>query len=190
EDSTRGGPKLSIAETALVLIEQTEQLTLAATGKNSCRSSAKIVDVQHHVGKKRLGLDDTTYRGIIARVCGGKTSAGDLDERQRHALLDEFKRLGFQQSTSYTTSLDEFDDREPQARLIRALWADLSALGALRDPSEKALRRFVKRVAKVDSLAWLGPHEANAVIEALKQWRKRAAVTSRLRPGGAAGADS
>jgi len=70
------------------------------------------------------------------------------------------------------------------------LWADLSALGALRDPSEKALRRFVKRVAKVDSLAWLGPHEANAVIEALKQWRKRAAVTSRLRPGGAAGADS
>ncbi|HLW69823.1 MAG TPA: regulatory protein GemA [Candidatus Binataceae bacterium] len=133
-----------------------------------------------HVGKKRLGLDDTTYRGIIARVCDGKTSAAELDERERRALLDEFKRLGFREGASYTKSLDEFDDREPQAKLIRCLWADLAALGALRDPSEKGLRRLVKRVAKVDSLAWLGPQEANAVIEALKQRRRWSVAGARL----------
>jgi len=152
----------------------------ASRGRSPVSSARKSEDAMRraelgkiHIGKTRLKLDDATYRGIIARICGGKTSAGDLDERERHALLDELKRLGFREGGSYTRSLDQFDDREPQAKLIRCLWADLAALGALRDSSEKALRRFVKRVAKVDSLTWLGPLEANAVIEALKAMKAR-----------------
>jgi len=81
-----------------------------------------------HLAKKRLALDQETYRATIARVCGGKTSAGDLDEDERGKLLDEFKRSGFIEGGSYTTSIADFDDREPQARLICCLWADLKTV--------------------------------------------------------------
>jgi phage gp16-like protein len=126
-----------------------------------------------HLAKKRLGLDDETYRAIIARVCGGKTSAGELDEGERGKLLDEFKRFGFIEGGSYTTSIADFDDREPQARLIRCLWADLKAIGALRDSSEQALADFIRRATKVDSIRWLTAQQANVVIESLKQWKRR-----------------
>ena len=126
-----------------------------------------------HLARKRLGLDDETYRTVVARVCGGKTSAGDLDQGERGKLLDEFKRLGFIEAGSYTTSIADFDDREPQARLIRCLWADLKAVGALHDSSEQALADFIRRATKVDSIRWLTAQQANVVIESLKQWKER-----------------
>jgi phage gp16-like protein len=131
-----------------------------------------------HIGKKRLGLDDETYRLIIARVCG-KSSAAELDQAERGALLDEFKRLGFLEGGSYTTRLEDFQDREPQAKLIRALWADLEAFGALADASEKALMNFVRRVGKVDRIEWLTPLQANACIEGLKAMKARAGYKQR-----------
>jgi phage gp16-like protein len=136
------------------------------------RRNAELAKI--HLGKKRLGLSDDVYREIIARVCNGKMSAGDLDETERGKLLDEFKRFGFIEGASYTTKLSDFDDREPQARLIRALWADLTAIGALHDSSEKALRNFIKRTAKSDSIIWLTAQQANAVIEGLKAMKARA----------------
>jgi len=126
-----------------------------------------------HLAKKRLALDEETYRATIARVCGGKTSAGDLDEDERGKLLDEFKRFGFTEGGSYTTSIADFDDREPQARLIRCLWEDLKTIGALRDSSEQALADFIRRATKVDSIRWLTAQQANVVIESLKQWKRR-----------------
>lgn len=47
-----------------------------------------------HLAKKQLGLDDDTYRAILARVCGVK-SAKDLNARQMPLLLQEFERLGW-----------------------------------------------------------------------------------------------
>ena len=126
-----------------------------------------------HLAKKRLGLDEVAYRGIVARVGGGKTSAGDLDERQRGALLDEFKRFGFCEGASYSKRLDDFTDREPQARLIRCLWSDLVACGAITKPSEKALQKFIKRTGGVDRIEWLSATQANACIEGLKAWKAR-----------------
>ena len=89
------------------------------------------------------------------------------------SLLDEFKRFGFIEGGSYTTSIADFDDREPQARLIRCLWADLKAFGALRDSSEEGLADFIRRATKVDSIRWLTAPQANVVIESLKQWQRR-----------------
>ncbi len=127
-----------------------------------------------HVGKKRLGLADDVYRSIIATVCKGKTSAADCNERELGRILDAFKTLGFSEGNSFTTSLDDFDDREPQARLVRALWADCLALGIIKNRSEKALQAFVKRVSGTDNLRWLTPQGANKVIEGLKAMKARA----------------
>ncbi|MCM2318084.1 MAG: regulatory protein GemA [Pseudomonas sp.] len=48
-----------------------------------------------HIAKKDLGLDDDTYRALLARVAGVR-SAKDLNPRQVSAVLAEFQRLGWQ----------------------------------------------------------------------------------------------
>lgn len=143
----------------------------AKTDRETARRRAEIAKI--HVLKKRAGLDDPTYREMIARLSNGKRSAADLTQGERSALLDEFKRLGFFEGNVHAARLDDFSDAEPQARLIRALWADLAKIGVLRDPSEKGLRRFIKRTANVDSIGWLDAHQASSVIEALKAMKQR-----------------
>jgi hypothetical protein len=140
--------------------------------REAARRRAELAKI--HVAKKRLGLDDATYRGIVARVCSGKTSAGDLDEAERSKLLDEFKqRFGFREGNSYTKKLSDFPDREPQMQLIRCQWADLQALGALTDASDGSLMKFIQRTTGIARIEWLGPSDANKAIEGLKAWKAR-----------------
>ncbi len=57
--------------------------------------------------------------------------------------------------------------------MIRGIWIELHEIGAVRDPSEKALASYVKRMTTVAALQWLDVKQAQLVIEALKKWRKR-----------------
>ena len=60
-----------------------------------------------------------------------------------------------------------------QIKKIRALWLELHGIGAVRNPSELALGRFVKRMVGVDYHGWLDIDNAQKVIEHLKQWLLR-----------------
>jgi phage gp16-like protein len=140
-------------------------------------ASRKASLAKIHVARKRLDLDEPTYRALVARVCGGKTSSADLDQLERSKLLDEFKRLGFLEgegATLRTKSMSDFPDAEPQARLIRALWADCTSFGLIEDGSDKALRQFIRRTTKIDDIRFLTAIDANKVIEGLKAMKKRA----------------
>ena len=59
--------------------------------------------------------------------------------------------------------------------MIWALWQELHEIGAVRDPSAKALNAFINNLRKitVESYTWLDRHQASHVIEILKQWLKR-----------------
>ncbi|MEH0069178.1 phage protein GemA/Gp16 family protein [Pannonibacter sp. Pt2-lr] len=46
-----------------------------------------------HVKKKGLGLDDDTYRDLLARITGVR-SAGDMTEQQRLQVIAEMDRQG------------------------------------------------------------------------------------------------
>lgn len=50
---------------------------------------------QIHIAKQQLGLTDDDYRAILARVAG-VSSSKDLTDRNVGAVLNEFRRLGFQ----------------------------------------------------------------------------------------------
>jgi Protein of unknown function (DUF1018) len=152
---------------------------LKNSGRNEARRKAMLAKV--HIGRKRLCLDDETYRAVIAQVCSGKRSAADLDEAELGKLLDYFKSVGFVEGISFTSKLADFDDAEPQHRLIRALWADLVKFKIIRNGSEKSLQAFIKRVAKIDNIRWLGPRESNAVIEGLKAMRARGTQAGKYR---------
>lgn len=47
-----------------------------------------------HAGKKALGMDDDTYRCLLERVTGKRSSA-DMTGTERNAVIAELVRLGF-----------------------------------------------------------------------------------------------
>jgi phage gp16-like protein len=135
------------------------------------RRRAEIAKI-HLLAKKRAGMDDHTYRAFLMRETG-KSSAAELDQAERSKVLDTLKTAGFVEGASRIAKLDDFDEREPQTKLIRCLWADLTAMGVLADSSERALQRFIRQTAGVDHIRWLGPHESNRSIAGLKSWLQR-----------------
>ena len=128
-----------------------------------------------HLAKKELCMSDEDYAAVISRVSKGRTqSAGELDVRERGKVLTHFKRCGWQpkhsrkpaQPYSRPVTADN-----PEARKTRALWLFLHELGEVRDPSERALGHYAKRVLKVDALQW--SRDLWKLIESLKDWAMR-----------------
>lgn len=122
-----------------------------------------------HVAKKHLGLDDDTYRGLLARVTG-KHSTRDMSEAERGRVLDELRRLGFEPASKPARRGLE----GPYAAKLQALWIAAWNLGIVRDRSDKALTAFVRRQTGIEAARWLRyPEDAARVIEALKGWMAR-----------------
>lgn len=124
-----------------------------------------------HVGKKRLALDDETYRALIRNLTG-YDSAADLNAMQRKLVLDHMRRVGFAKAPAAAAGLS-VDGGSAQARMVRGLWIELHKAGAVRDSSERALRHFCKRITGADSLRFATPAQLNKLIEALKDWTER-----------------
>jgi len=137
-----------------------------------------------HVAKKQLeslGLDDAAYREVVFRVSSqfrspGVRSSGQMTARERRALLDELKRLGFQDAPAKNAGAPEdwIETDVPHLRKLLACWRDLERLGVIQATRRKSkLRRFVKRMTGVEAIEWLSPEETNQVIEGLKAWSAR-----------------
>ncbi|NLR73547.1 gp16 family protein [Leeia aquatica] len=123
-----------------------------------------------HVARRELGLDDGCYRAILLQVAT-KTSAADLSASELQMVLDHMKRLGFKvRAKSPVQSRPLAQDAE--ARKVRALWLFLHELGVVKDPSERALASYVKRIAGVDALQWVDC-DMHRVIETMKKWVMR-----------------
>lgn len=123
-----------------------------------------------HTGKRALGLDDTEYRALLEELTG-KRSAADLTRAERAHVLDRMRGLGFRPPAG--AAADGGLRRPTQIDKARALWRELEATGALKDPSPAALRAFCERQTGKSRLEWCTPHELNLVIEGLKSWLAR-----------------
>lgn len=146
-----------------------------SAGGAAAARNARLAKV--HIAKKKLGLDDETYRQLLARLFKGKTSAGDLSVSQLDTLLEHFKAEGFKA----TKKAPKRAGKRPmaggaEALKIRALWLSLYHLGAVRDPSEQALATYVQRTAGVAALQWLRGDQGTKAIEGLKAMAARAGV--------------
>ena len=127
-----------------------------------------------HLAKKDLRMSDDDYAAVMLCVSKGRTSsAGELDVRERGQVLEHFKRCGWKpkprNSGAYSRPVAA-DSAE--ARKVRALWLMLHELGQVRDPSERALGSYCKRVLKVDALQWTDG-QIWRLIESLKDWAMR-----------------
>ena len=134
-----------------------------------------------HVAKNQLMLDDAAYRRLLANVSGGKTSSTKLSLEELELALRGMRAMGFvvinrSQTESGRRDLpvrEAADGVDAQIKKIRALWLELHRLGAVRNPSELSLARFVSRMTGVDYHGWLGVDTASRVIEHLKKWKRR-----------------
>lgn len=127
---------------------------------------------QIHVAKKQLGWSDDEYRAAVLSASGGKTnSSGELDYRQRYALLQTMKKCGFKVQPKKKQAVEL--DKAETSKLIRHLWLELHNIGAVRTPDETALLAYGKRLTGKDALQFMNDAQTRSMIESLKSWLER-----------------
>jgi phage gp16-like protein len=129
------------------------------------RDNRKGVTAQIHIAKKQLGLDDDTYRQMIATTTGGKRSCADCSVAELHQVLQGLKNRGFQarprKRVAQHPGTPHNLDREPMLQKIEALLAELKAPWSYADA-------IAKRQYKIERVAWLKTVEQfKGVIAAL-----------------------
>ena len=121
-------------------------------------------------GRRKLGMDDETYRALLADVSGGKTSSKDLNAYQLKEVLRRMREAGFHSVT------------DPQLRKIRSLWFSMYDEGIVKSKTEQSISAYIRRITKKNVNA-CGVKDLQRVIETLKQWIDRvedAAARERL----------
>lgn len=132
-----------------------------------------------HIAKKELGLTDEVYRDILkARFGKSKDSAAKLTPGQAFSLLNHFQKLGWKPKGASRLPGMEIP-ADGQSKKIQALWITLHQAGVVKDGSDKALLKFVKRMTSTktfagkDHLRFCDGQDKYKIIEALKDWAKR-----------------
>jgi phage gp16-like protein len=115
-----------------------------------------------HVAKKKLAMQEDSYRAMLQRLTGHE-SAADCTDAQLGRVIEEFRRLGF--------SAARRPADKPHVRKVYALWRELKPY--LTDVSDNALRSFVRRQTGLQAPEWLDAQAANKVTEGLKAWLAR-----------------
>ena len=129
----------------------------------------KLIQVARRDLGRQSGLDDLAYRDIL-RIVGHSESLAAMTIPNMELVLAHMKSKGF---VVRPKAGDRPQTINPDASKVRALWLFLHELGEVRDPSEKALATYVKRIAKVDDLRWARGDTVTALIETLKKWAMR-----------------
>lgn len=125
-----------------------------------------------HVAKKELALTEDSHRALLIGATE-KDSLREMSVKELEAVIEVYKKHGFKKKKPKRAGTRKLATGT-HARLIRALWISLYQLGEVRDPSEEAMAKYVKRMGGVDSLEFLTARQSNAVISGLREWMKRA----------------
>ena len=131
-----------------------------------------------HAARRQMAWDDNTSRAILERVTG-KSSAADLNAKERKAVLDDFARLGWRVKTRKghrkpgTVGLD----RQKLVDKIEAYLSEAKLPWAYADA-------MAKRICKVDSVRFCEPDQLHKLVAALEydQRRRRAKSGTGDRP--------
>lgn len=148
-------------------------MTTAKAPSNPRRTALiKLIQLARRDLGHQSGLDDLAYRDIL-RIVGKSESLAAMTVPNMELVLTHMKSKGF---VVRPKAGDRPQTINPDASKVRALWLFLHALGEVRDPSEKALAAYVKRIAKVDDLRWARGRVVETLIETLKKWAMRGAL--------------
>ena len=125
-----------------------------------------------HIAKKELGLNDDTYRMLLAGAAGVDSAGKILNDRQYCNVMRAFRAAGYQPKPPAAR-------KAPDAQMGKcyALWCELERLGAVKSKAWGSMMAWVGRQ--------LGGHQdiirANQkshLIEELKRWQRRVLESS------------
>lgn len=151
-------------------------MTTTKAPSNARRAALiKLIQVARRDLGRQIGLDELSYRDVL-RVVGKSESLAAMTVPNMEAVLAHMKAKGFKVRPK---AGDRTQTVNPDASKVRALWLFLHVLGEVRDPSEKALAAYVKRIGKVDDLRWA--RDVTPLIETLKKWAMRRALPAAVR---------
>ncbi|MGI6394528.1 MAG: phage protein GemA/Gp16 family protein [bacterium] len=121
-----------------------------------------------HTLKSRLGWDDEMYYSVLEKY-GVKTSTA-LSDGKAAQLIDEMNRAAGNTKYKRLKYAGLKRDREmaspAQLRAIEAMWADVSKMKNERERAV-ALRKFIRRIVKVEEIQWLEKWMVKKIIKAL-----------------------
>lgn len=127
-----------------------------------------------HIAKKDLGLDDDTYRAIIARHGDGKASSRELTIGQLDLVLREFTGKGWQpKQPKKGRKPHNFDKLPGYVTKVEALLADMGLSWAYADSIARNITSGngapeINKAPGVDRLAWVKEEKHwRAIIAAL-----------------------
>jgi phage gp16-like protein len=131
-----------------------------------------------HASKKAMGLDDETYRDLLERVTGKRSSAV-LDDAQRDAVLKELARL--QKQYRRPGQPDQaLIDAKPMLQKVNALLADSKR------PWSYA-HAIAEQMHSIKRVEWLDDTQLHALVAAMqidanRRRRQPASTTTRKPP--------
>lgn len=140
-----------------------------------------------HVLKSKLKLTDDEYRERVQEMHGFSGTSKDLTYDEAEALISLWKAEAIEKGVwkSYrglrsgnANNKLKYDDlgirlgmaSPKQLRMIEGMWADVSRTHK-EDHRQRALRKFVFRIAKTEDLRFLTGLQARKVIKAIEQMK-------------------
>ena len=147
----------------------------AAPGADRIAALRRALLIQAQVGRKALAIDEDDWRALLERVTGQR-STRVLDDRQLRAVGAELERLGYVPQAHGGGGRWRPVARHAHQRKVYALWGALKRAGVWKVSDVASLAAFCRRVAQVDGVEWLNPHQATKVIEGLRAMAARAGV--------------
>jgi hypothetical protein len=126
----------------------------------------------HSLRPRIPGFDEAAYRELL-RARFRVVSSRELSEAQAGLLIEELKGLAGQPAgrTAAGRASGKY------APVLQALWLSAHALGAVRDPDDRAMIAFVSRQTGLSHTRFLtDAADARRAIEALKSMLERGGV--------------
>ncbi len=118
-----------------------------------------------HVLKSKACLDDDTYRDILERETGKRSSKG-MSQVEQLKVITALQAIAPRQVGQ--TVAGSF------AKKLQALWIAGYNLGVVDDRSDQAMVAFLRRQTGLDHHRFLqDPQDAKKAIDALKLWIRR-----------------
>lgn len=125
-----------------------------------------------HIASKALGWDEDTYRDIMATVCSGVRSAGDLDYARRKAFLAHLQAC--QRASGLLPAQDPKRAAwKPKLSKLWGRWQQLADAGLVRERGRSALESWAAKQAGPAKLDWLTDQQLDMLLDRTSQWLKR-----------------
>jgi hypothetical protein len=136
---------------------------------------------QIHIGAAALGWSRDEYEDIMASVCAGVRSAGQLSHEQRSRFAAHIQACQRANGGGAPGAAATAAARKPRPKLpprqgkLWALWMQLCDKGLADTRTMKALDAWCERQTQVTKMQWCNDAQLDACIEAAKRWLQRGA---------------